>query len=71
MPMSKKHQKEIGKFFQNATRVDGSAAILCEARVFAPHLSGVWRINPEWRVAVIDQELYKAMAALLVKAKKP
>lgn len=74
LPMTKKHQQEIGVFFQQAACANGSAAMICEARVFAPHLSGVWRSDPQWKVAVVDKELYEKINALLVEAntgKKP
>lgn len=69
--MSKKDQRKLGAFFYKAACGVGHAAIICDARVFSPRFSGVWRSDPQWKVAIIDHDLYDAINALLVKAKKP
>lgn len=65
--MTKKDQRKIGAFFQK-TAIGGSGAMICEARVFSPYLSGVWRMDPEWKVAILDHELYDKINALLIEA---
>lgn len=65
IPMSKKDQRKIGKFFQKAADRAEVAAVICDPRVFQRDLPGVWREKPEWKMAVIDVDLYDKINRLL------